>query len=115
MDRPRQTLATDSCLPDHTMLNHKAGSIGPSDEGLVVNIIRFSRLLRENGISVTPSSVLDAIRSLELIDISRIGRFGSFILHSAHTSNPVLRGRLTKIGVFDSARAVFRLLILLEF
>jgi len=61
------------------MLNQKAGSIGPSDEGLVVNIVRFSRLLRENGVSVTPSCVLDAIRGLELVDISRLDRFGSLL------------------------------------
>ena len=48
---------------------------GPSDEGLVVNIIQFSHLLRENGISVTLASVLDAIRGLEFMDISNLELF----------------------------------------
>jgi uncharacterized protein with von Willebrand factor type A (vWA) domain len=53
------------------MLIEKITLTGPSDEGLVVNIIRFSRLLRENGIPVTFSSVLDAIRGLQHIDLSK--------------------------------------------
>jgi uncharacterized protein with von Willebrand factor type A (vWA) domain len=52
------------------MLDEKIIATGPSTEGLDVNIIRFSRLLRENGVSVTLSSILDAIRGLEYIDIS---------------------------------------------
>jgi uncharacterized protein with von Willebrand factor type A (vWA) domain len=48
---------------------------GPSDKGLAVNIIRFSHLLRENGISVTLASVLDAIRGIEIIDISNLNVF----------------------------------------
>ena len=52
------------------MLDEKSIGAGHSDEGLAVNIIRFSRLLRENGVSVTLTSVLDAIRGLEYIDIS---------------------------------------------
>jgi uncharacterized protein with von Willebrand factor type A (vWA) domain len=52
------------------MLTEKTELTGPSDEGLAANIIRFSHLLRENGISTTLSSVLDAIRGVELIDIS---------------------------------------------
>ena len=47
----------------------------PSDKGLADNIIRFSHLLRENGISVTLASVLDAIRSIEIIDISNLNVF----------------------------------------
>ena len=53
---------------------------GPSDEGLAVNIIRFSRLLRENGITVTLASVLDAVRGLEFIDISSMGSFHDLLL-----------------------------------
>jgi uncharacterized protein with von Willebrand factor type A (vWA) domain len=52
------------------MLTEKTELTGPSDEGLAANIIRFTHLLRENGISTTLSSVLDAIRGVELIDIS---------------------------------------------
>jgi hypothetical protein len=53
---------------------------GPSDEGLAVNIIRFSRLLRKNGITVTLASVLDAVRGLEFIDISSMGSFHDLLL-----------------------------------
>jgi uncharacterized protein with von Willebrand factor type A (vWA) domain len=52
------------------MLTEKTELTGPSDEGMAANIIRFSHLLRENGVSTTLSSVLDAIRGVELIDIS---------------------------------------------
>jgi len=52
------------------MLDQKTIAGGSSDEGLAVNIIRFSRLLRQHGVSVTLSSVLDAVRGLEFIDIS---------------------------------------------
>ena len=57
------------------MLDATAEPTGPSEEGLVVNIIQFSHLLRENGISVTLSSVLDAIHGLEFIDISNLESF----------------------------------------
>ena len=57
------------------MLDAIAKTTGPSEEGLAVNIIQFSHLLRESGISVTLSSVLDAIRGLEFIDISNLELF----------------------------------------
>ncbi len=57
------------------MLDAITEPAGPSDEGLAVNIIQFSHLLRENGISVTLSSVLDAIRGLEFMDISNLELF----------------------------------------
>ena len=57
------------------MLDTITEPAGPSDEGLAVNIIQFSHLLRENGISVTLSSVLDAIRGLEFMDISNLELF----------------------------------------
>ena len=57
------------------MLDAVTEPAGPSDEGLVVNIIQFSHLLRENGISVTLASVLDAIRGLEFMDISNLELF----------------------------------------
>ena len=52
------------------MMIQKTELTGPSDEGLTANIIRFSHLLRENGIPTSLSSVLDAIRGVELIGIS---------------------------------------------
>lgn len=57
------------------MLDAKTRPTGPSEEGLGVNIIRFSHLLRENGISVSLACVLDAIRGLEFIDISNLKLF----------------------------------------
>jgi uncharacterized protein with von Willebrand factor type A (vWA) domain len=57
------------------MLDAKTRPAGPSDEGLAVNIIRFSHLLRENGISVSLACVLDAIRGFEFIDISNLKLF----------------------------------------
>jgi uncharacterized protein with von Willebrand factor type A (vWA) domain len=57
-------------MPNQAMLDAITNPAGPSDEGLAANIVRFSHLLRENGISVTFASVLDAIRGLEFIDIS---------------------------------------------
>ncbi len=62
-------------MPNHTMLDAVTEPAGPSDEGLAVNIIQFSHLLRENGISVTLASVLDAIRGLEFMDISNLELF----------------------------------------
>jgi uncharacterized protein with von Willebrand factor type A (vWA) domain len=52
------------------MINEKAQLTGPSEEGLVANISRFSHYLRENGVSVTLSSVIDTVKGLELIDIA---------------------------------------------
>ncbi len=57
------------------MLDAITEPAGPSDEGLAVNIIQFANLLRENGISVTLASVLDAIRGFEFIDISNLKLF----------------------------------------
>lgn len=76
------------------MLDKKAKYVRRSNEGLVVNIIRFSRLLRENGISVSLSSVLDAIRGIEFIDISNPD-----LLRSLLRSNVVYRKE--DIDLFD--------------
>ncbi len=48
---------------------HRSGS------GLIENIIRFSYLLRDNGISVSLPAVLDTIEGLPLIDISSFQTF----------------------------------------
>lgn len=57
------------------MLNTTRGLTAPSDEGLVVNIIRFSHFLRNCGIPVTLPSVLDAVRGLEFTGVSNSDRF----------------------------------------
>jgi uncharacterized protein with von Willebrand factor type A (vWA) domain len=62
------------------MLIEKTKLSDPSDKGLVANIIRFSHLLRENGVSVTLSSVLDAVRGLEFIDMSDPNLFHGLLL-----------------------------------
>jgi uncharacterized protein with von Willebrand factor type A (vWA) domain len=46
-----------------------------SGKGLIENIVRFSYLLRDNGISVSLPAVLDAIEGLPLIDISHLDAF----------------------------------------
>ncbi len=43
----------------------------PFGEGLVANLIRFSHLLRENSLPVPLSSLLDALKSLTVSDISQ--------------------------------------------
>jgi uncharacterized protein with von Willebrand factor type A (vWA) domain len=82
------------------MLAEKTIATGPSDEGLAVNIIRFSRLLKENGISVSFSSVLDAFRGLEFIDLSNLELFrGLLRLNFIH--------RKEDIGLFDQLFFLF--------
>jgi uncharacterized protein with von Willebrand factor type A (vWA) domain len=82
------------------MLAEKTIATGPSDQGLAVNIIRFSRLLKENGISVSFSSVLDAIRGLEFIDLSNLELFrGLLRLNFIH--------RKEDIGLFDQLFFLF--------
>lgn len=46
-----------------------------SGDGLLPNLTRFVRLLRSHGISVPIASVLDALKGLSLIDISRVQHF----------------------------------------
>jgi uncharacterized protein with von Willebrand factor type A (vWA) domain len=46
-----------------------------SGTGLIENIVRFSYLLRDNGISVSLPAVLDTIEGLPLIDISSLQMF----------------------------------------
>ena len=46
-----------------------------SEEGLIENIVQFSHLLRDNGISVSLPAVLDALAGLPLIDISSLQTF----------------------------------------
>ncbi len=53
----------------------KADSARKSSAGLIENIVRFSNLLRDNGISVSLPAVLDAIEGLPLIDISHLDAF----------------------------------------
>jgi uncharacterized protein with von Willebrand factor type A (vWA) domain len=47
----------------------------PLSEGLTANIVQFGRVLKENGIPVSFSSVLDVLRGIHLIDISQINEF----------------------------------------
>ena len=53
----------------------KADSSRKSGAGLIENIVRFSFLLRDNGIAVSLTAVIDAIAGLPLIDISRLDAF----------------------------------------
>ena len=47
----------------------------PAAEGLVDNTVKFSNLLRKNGISVSLPAVLDTLKGLPLIDISNLQEF----------------------------------------
>ncbi len=47
----------------------------PTAEGLIDNIVRFSNLLRDNGITVSLPAVLDTLKGLPLIDISILHEF----------------------------------------
>jgi uncharacterized protein with von Willebrand factor type A (vWA) domain len=47
----------------------------PTGEGLAENIIRFSRLLRNNGVAVSLPAVLDTLQGLPLIDIFDSNQF----------------------------------------
>jgi uncharacterized protein with von Willebrand factor type A (vWA) domain len=57
------------------MLSEKTDISRRSGAGLIENIVRFSHLLRDNGIPVSLPAVLDAIQGLPLIDISRLNEF----------------------------------------
>jgi len=50
-----------------------------SGEGLPANVVRFARFLRVNDIPVNLSSVLDAIKSLSLVDVSKLDLFKSLL------------------------------------
>jgi uncharacterized protein with von Willebrand factor type A (vWA) domain len=52
------------------MLDDTPNTANPSDRGLLENIVRFSFMLRENGILISLPDVMDAIRGMALIDIS---------------------------------------------
>ena len=47
----------------------------PTAEGLVDNTVKFSNLLRKNGISVSLPAVLDTLKGLPLIGISILQEF----------------------------------------
>jgi uncharacterized protein with von Willebrand factor type A (vWA) domain len=57
------------------MLDQTTEITDPSDEGLDANIVRFCRLLRESGITVSLPSIMDAIRGIDYIDISNPEQF----------------------------------------
>lgn len=54
----------------------------PTGEGLVESVTRFSHLLRDNGVAVSLSAVLDALRGLPLIDIFNSSQF-KYLLRSS--------------------------------
>ena len=56
-------------------LKKKTDTSRKSGKGLIENIVRFSHLLRDNGISVSLPAVLDTIAGLPLIDISSLQTF----------------------------------------
>ena len=52
----------------------------PTADGFLDNILRFSNLLRDNGVTVSLPSVLDTLKGLQLIDISNLQEFKVLLL-----------------------------------
>ena len=61
------------------MLNLNTSNTSPCDKGLVDNIIKFSRLLKRNGVPVSLASVLDVARGMHFVDITKRGSFRSLL------------------------------------
>jgi uncharacterized protein with von Willebrand factor type A (vWA) domain len=61
------------------MPNEKIDIPLPTAEGLIDNIVRFSNLLRDNGIAVSLPAVLDTLKGLPLIDISLLPEFKTLL------------------------------------
>jgi uncharacterized protein with von Willebrand factor type A (vWA) domain len=61
------------------MPNEKIDIPFPTAEGLIDNIVRFSNLLRDNGIAVSLPAVLDTLKGLPLIDISLLPEFKTLL------------------------------------
>ena len=61
------------------MLDEKNRSDHSIDRGLIDNLIKFSRLLRERAVPVSFASVLDVVRGLRLIDLSDLNVFRSLL------------------------------------
>jgi uncharacterized protein with von Willebrand factor type A (vWA) domain len=57
------------------MPHEKIDMFRPTAEGLTDNIVRFSNLLRDKGVSVSLPAVLDSLKGLPLIDISALQEF----------------------------------------
>jgi uncharacterized protein with von Willebrand factor type A (vWA) domain len=57
------------------MFDETSDTLHPTDNGLTENIVRFSNLLKDNGVSVSLPAVLDTFKSLPLIDISNPDTF----------------------------------------
>jgi uncharacterized protein with von Willebrand factor type A (vWA) domain len=51
----------------------------PTPDGFIDNIARFSNLLRDNGVSVSLPAVIDTLKGLPLIDISRLQEFKTLL------------------------------------
>lgn len=52
------------------MFDETSDTLHPTDNGLTENIVRFSNLLKDNGVSISLPAVLDSFKCLHLIDIS---------------------------------------------
>ena len=66
-------------MKDYSMSDDIKRSIRPTDKGLIDNLIRFSRLLRQHDVPVSFASVLDVVRSLAFMDISNLDVFRSLL------------------------------------
>ncbi len=66
-------------MSDIPMLIENNRPIRPDGKGLIDNVIKFSCLLREGGVPVPFSSVLDVVRGLRFIDIANREIFRSLL------------------------------------
>jgi len=87
-------------IPDSAIVRaaHRFSSM--RGEGILANLLAFSRVLHEIGIKVSLSQVIDAVRALRSVDIARKADFYTALsanLVSAHA----------EIAVFDQVFALF--------
>ena len=66
-------------MKSFSMREEEKRFVHPSDQGLIDNLIKFSRLLRERAVPVSFASVLDVLRGLRLMDISDLNVFRSLL------------------------------------
>lgn len=66
-------------MKDYSMPDELKRSTRPTDKGLIDNLIKFCRLLREHDVPVSFASVLDVVRSMAFMDISNLGVFRSLL------------------------------------
>ena len=75
MERPSQTVTTHAILRKIAMLSEIDEPLPPGDKSLIDSIIKFSHILRENGVPLNFASILDVARGLRFINIFDMNAF----------------------------------------